>query len=141
MVKLAVRKLPGAVGCEIEGLELRWLDDDFFSTIELALHEHLVVIIPGQSIGPKSFAAMAARFGRAEPHVIDQFHHKSDPNILILSNRKDEKGEPIGLADGGTYFHTDYSYLDVPARCTLLFAQEIPPGEFRHHLRQSASGL
>jgi taurine dioxygenase len=129
MVKLAVRKLPGAVGCEIEGLELRWLDDDSFSTIELALHEHLVVIIPGQSIGPKSFAAMAARFGRAEPHVIDQFHHKSDPNILILSNRKDEKGEPIGLADGGTYFHTDYSYLDVPARCTLLFAQEIPPGE------------
>ena len=61
MVKLAVRKLPGAVGCEIEGLELRWLDDDSFSTIELALHEHLVVIIPGQSIGPKSFAAMAAR--------------------------------------------------------------------------------
>ena len=35
----------------------------------------------------------------------------------------------MGLADGGTYFHTDYSYLPVPARCTLLFAQEIPKGE------------
>lgn len=129
MATIAVRKLPGAVGCEIRGVELGRLDDASFGTIENALHEHLVVIIPGQTIGPEGFASFAARFGRAEPHVIDQFHHKADPNILILSNRRNEKGEPIGLADGGTYFHTDYSYLDVPARCTLLFAQEIPPGE------------
>ena len=126
MVKLAVRKLPGAVGCEIEGLDLRWLDDSAFDTIEMALHEHLVAILPGQSIGPKSFIGLAQRFGQPEPHVIDQFHHKADPNILILSNRVDAKGKPEGLADGGTYFHTDYSYLPVPARCTLLYAQEIP---------------
>jgi taurine dioxygenase len=30
------------------------------------------------------------------------------------------------LADAGTYFHTDYSYLDVPARCTILHALEMP---------------
>ena len=126
MVKLAVRKLPGAAGCEIEGLDLRWLDDSAFDTIEMALHEHLVAILPSQSIGPKSFLGLAQRFGTPEPHVIDQFHHKVDPNILILSNRVDEKGEPRGLADGGTYFHSDYSYLPVPARCTLLYAQEIP---------------
>jgi len=35
-------------------------------------------------------------------------------------------GEPIGLADAGTYFHTDYSYLDVPARATLLYSIEVP---------------
>lgn len=129
MANVTVRKLPGAVGCEIEGLDLRHLDDASFRTIESALHEHLVAIMRGQRIAPKEFAAFAGRFGKAEPHVIDQFHHKADPNILILSNRKNEKGEPIGLADGGTYFHTDYSYLDVPARCTLLCAIEIPPGE------------
>lgn len=128
MVKLAVRKLPGAAGCEIEGLDLRWLDDSAFDTIEMALHEHLVAILPGQSIGPKSFKALAERFGKPEPHVINQFHHKVDPDILILSNRVNDKGEPMGLADGGTYFHTDYSYLPVPARCTLLYAQEIPKG-------------
>ena len=129
MAKLAVKRIPGALGCEIEGLDLRFLDDSGFDTIEMALHEHLVAIIPGQSIGPKSFLALAKRFGEPEPHVINQFHHRSDPNILILSNRTDEKGEPMGLADGGTYFHTDYSYLPVPARCTLLFAQEIPGGK------------
>lgn len=129
MAKLAVKRIPGAMGCEIENLDLRFLDDSFFDTIESALHEHLVAILPRQSIGPKSFLGLARRFGEPEPHVINQFHHPIDPNILILSNRRNEKGEPQGLADGGTYFHTDYSYLATPARCTLLFAQEIPPGD------------
>ena len=129
MAKLAVKRLPGGIGCEIENLDLRFLDDSGFDTIESALHEHLVAILPAQTIGPKSFLGLARRFGEPEPHVINQFHHPVDPNILILSNRTNEKGEPTGLADGGTYFHTDYSYLPVPARCTLLFAQEIPGGK------------
>lgn len=128
MAKLAVKRLPGACGCEVENLDLRFLDDDHFFTIESALHEHLVVILTGQTIGPKSFLALARRFGEPEPHVIDQFRHPVDPNILILSNRRNEQGEPVGLADGGTYFHSDYSYLPIPARCTLLYAQEIPKG-------------
>jgi taurine dioxygenase len=57
--------------------------------------------------------------------VIDQFHHPADRNILILSNRI-ENGRPLGLADAGTYFHTDYSYLDVPARATTLYSREVP---------------
>jgi taurine dioxygenase len=32
----------------------------------------------------------------------------------------------VGLADAGTYFHSDYSYLEVPARCTLLYSIEVP---------------
>ncbi len=44
---------------------------------------------------------------------------------MILSNRNKD-GEPVGLADAGTYFHTDYSYLEVPARCTMLYSIEVP---------------
>jgi len=57
--------------------------------------------------------------------VIDQFHHPADPDILILSNRVRD-GRPVGLADAGTYFHTDYSYLPVPARATTLYSIEVP---------------
>ena len=124
-----VRPLSDVLGAEITGLDLNTLDDAGFKTIEDALHAHLVVKLPGQSVTPAAFVAFSKRFGRPEPHVIDQFHHKADPNILILSNRKNEKGENIGLADGGTYFHSDYSYLPVPARCTMLFAIEIPGGD------------
>jgi taurine dioxygenase len=121
-----VSRLSDALGAEITGVDLNALDDAGFQLIETALHDHLVVKILGQSVTPENFVTFAKRFGKPEPHIIDQFHHTADPNILILSNRTDDRGAPIGLADGGTYFHTDYSYLDVPARCTMLFAIEIP---------------
>ncbi|MEO8488002.1 MAG: TauD/TfdA family dioxygenase, partial [Betaproteobacteria bacterium] len=79
----------------------------------------------GQKLAPQAFVAFARRFGSPEPHVIDQFHHPEDANILILSNRR-RNGQPVGLADAGTYFHTDYSYLQVPARMTTLYSVEVP---------------
>jgi taurine dioxygenase len=123
---VTVRPLSDHLGAEITGVELNALTDTDFKAIEDALHRHLVIKLPGQSVTPENFVAFSKRFGKPEPHVIDQFHHATDPNILILSNRKNDKGEPIGLADGGTYFHSDYSYLSIPARCTMLFAIEIP---------------
>ena len=57
--------------------------------------------------------------------MLDQFHHPEHSDILVLSN-VEENGKPIGLADGGTYWHTDYSYLDIPARATLLYSIEVP---------------
>ena len=120
--------LSDALGCAIAGIDLAsGCGDADFAEIECALHEHLVVVLPSQRVTPEQFVAFARRFGRPEPHVINQFHHPVDPNILILSNVKVD-GKPIGLADGGTYFHSDYSYLDVPARCTILFAIQIPDG-------------
>lgn len=57
--------------------------------------------------------------------MIDQFHHPEHADILILSNVT-KNGQPTGLADAGTYFHTDYSYLDVPARATMLYSIQVP---------------
>ena len=71
------------------------------------------------------FLAFARRIGPPQPHVIDQFHHPDDPNILILSNVKKD-GKPTGLQDAGSYFHTDYSYLQVPARATTLYSRVVP---------------
>jgi taurine dioxygenase len=129
MLEPVVRPFSRAGGCEMSGIDLNTLNDDDFAVIEDALHDHLVVVIRDQRVEPDRFVAFSRRFGRPEPHVIDQFHHEADPNILILSNRRDEAGNPLGLADGGTYFHSDYSYLDVPARCTILHAIEIPGGD------------
>ena len=87
------------------------LTDAAFADIERAFFRAQVLVLRAQSLTPPQFLAFARRFGPPEPHVIDQFHHPADPNILILSNRVKD-GQPIGLADAGTYFHTDYSYLD-----------------------------
>jgi taurine dioxygenase len=96
-----------------------------FSRIERALFQGQVLVLRGQKLSAKRFVAFGRRFGPPEPHVIDQFHHPDDPNILILSNVRID-GKPSGLADAGTYFHTDYSYLQVPARATMLYSIEVP---------------
>ena len=84
-----------------------------------------VLVFRGQRFTPGQYLEFARRFGRPEPHVIDQFHHPEHADILVLSNVR-KNGEPTGLADAGTYFHTDYSYLDVPARATLLYSVQVP---------------
>lgn len=123
---VSIEPLSAALGCAIEGIRItEALPDREFDVIETALDEHGVVVLRDQQVTPAAFVAFARRFGPPEPHVIEQFHHQDDPNILILSNVR-RNGQPIGLADGGMYFHTDYSYLAVPARCTMLFAVQVP---------------
>lgn len=96
-----------------------------FRALEKAFFDHQVLVLRDQRLGAKQFHAFAKRFGPPEPHVIDQFHHPEIADILILSNVVKD-GRPTGLADAGTYFHTDYSYLDLPARATTLYSIMVP---------------
>jgi taurine dioxygenase len=106
------------------GAEAEEVPPDFGAVWD-AFFASQVLVLRNQSFTAGDFLSFARQFGRPEPHVIDQFHHPEHPDILILSNVKKD-GEPIGLADAGTYFHTDYSYLDVPARATLLYSIQVP---------------
>jgi taurine dioxygenase len=112
-------KKAGSFGLEAESI------DAPFAEIREAFFRAQVLVFRAQKLTPTQFLAFARQFGRPEPHVIDQFHHSEHADILILSNVR-KNGEPIGLADAGTYFHTDYSYLDVPARATLLYSIQVP---------------
>ncbi len=121
-----LRKLGEGFGLEASGMDLSApMNDAQFREIEEAFFAGQVLVFRGQKLTAPQFLAFAKRFGPAEPHVIDQFHHPEHADILILSNRR-KNGQPIGLQDAGTYFHTDYSYLEVPARATLLYSIEVP---------------
>ena len=123
---IEVEPLSPVLGARVCGVDLaRPLDATTFELVEAALHRHTVIVFPVQKLDAGSFAAFGRRWGRPEPHVIDTFHHPEDPNILVLSNVMRD-GKPTGLADAGSYFHTDYSYLAVPARCTILYALQVP---------------
>jgi taurine dioxygenase len=123
---LQTKSLSSGFGLEASGVDVsRPLSDGDFAEIERAFFEGQVLVLREQSLQPREYVAFARRFGPPEPHVIDQFHHPADSNVLILSNRT-ENGQPIGLADAGSYFHTDYSYLQVPARATMLYSIEVP---------------
>ena len=123
---MRLRPLSPSFGLEATGVDISQpLSDAAFAKLERAFFKGQVLVLRGQQLTAHEFAAFARRLGPPEPHVIDQFHHPDDPNILILSNVKVD-GKPSGLADAGSYFHTDYSYLQVPARATMLYSIEVP---------------
>ena len=123
---IRVRPSASCLGAEVGQIDLsRPLPDATFNDLRDALHRHHVLAIRAQDLSPQSFVEFARRFGPPEPHVLDQYHHPQYPDILILSNVMRD-GKPLGLADGGTYWHSDYSYLEIPARATLLYSVEVP---------------
>ena len=122
---VSTKPLSDGFGVEVAGVDLSALSPRAFAEIERAFYDHQVLTVRAQDLTPAQFVAWARRFGPPQPHVIDQFHHPDDANILILSNVKKD-GQPTGLQDAGTYFHTDYSYLQVPARATTLYSRVVP---------------
>src|SRR5689334_21560946 len=119
------RKLSDGFGVEVRGVDLSSLNENSFEEIKGAFYRHQVLVARAQKLTATQFLQFARRIGPPEPHVIDQFHHPEHADILILSNVT-KNGQPTGLADAGTYFHTDYSYLDIPARATTLYSVRVP---------------
>ena len=123
---IAFKPLSPLFGVETDEVDLSaGLSNDLFREIERAFYANQVLSLRKQQITAAQFVDFARRLGPPQPHVIDQFHHPEDPNILILSNVKKD-GQPTGLQDAGSYFHTDYSYLQVPARATTLYSRVVP---------------
>ena len=123
---MQLKRLGGDFALEAGGVDLaRPLSDGAFREIEEAFFAGQVLVFRAQNLTARQFLEFARRFGPPEPHVVDQFHHPEYADILILSNVVRD-GKPAGLADAGTYFHTDYSYLEMPARATLLYSIQVP---------------
>ena len=123
---LTARRTGNTMGAEVTGADLSQpMDAAVFEGILALFLEHKVLVFRGQRLTAPQFLDWARRFGPPEPHVLDQFHHPDLPDILVLSNVVKD-GKPMGLADGGTYWHSDYSYLEIPARATTLLSIQVP---------------
>ncbi len=123
---IELRALSDGFGAETHQIDLSQnLSQQQFDELTRAFFASQVLVLRGQRLSAAQFHAFARRLGPPEPHVIDQFHHPQIADILILSNVLRD-GKPTGLADAGTYFHSDYSYLAEPARATTLYSIQVP---------------
>ncbi len=124
--KVRIRAFHGALGAEVLGLDLRLpLDDDTFAALHRAHLDHHVLVFRDQRITPQQQIDFSRRFGPLQIHVLHQFQLAGHPEVLIVSNIK-ENGQPIGLGDAGHYWHSDLSYKEKPSLGSLLHAQELP---------------
>jgi taurine dioxygenase len=120
------------IGAEIRGLDLREKpDDQTVRAIYQAWLDHLVLIFPEQKLSQEDLIRATGNFGQIgklsrPPKYFPKGYSKLLPDIMMISNIR-ENGEPIGaLPDGEMMFHHDMIHAEVPSKATLLYAVEIP---------------
>ena len=115
------------LGARVEGLDLsQALSDEQFKTLEAALGRHGVLSYPEQVLSSQQLRDFAARFGTLEINVAGAYQDAKLPEVMILSNKVDENGRPLGLSDAGQDWHTDMSYSKTIAFANVLYGLEIP---------------
>jgi len=123
---IPVRKCDAALGAEIVFDLSRAIDDRTFAELEGIFHDNIVVFFRDQHLTNEQHIAFSRRLGELEIHIVKKYLLPADPEILLVSNIKNDAGEHIGLADAGFTWHSDTSYRKNPSRCSLLYAKEVP---------------
>ena len=125
-MKPVVTKIGAACGAEIVCDLAQDIDEATFREIEAAFHDNLAVVFRRQNLSNERQIEFSRRFGELEVHIVKKYLLPGYPEILLISNIRDERGEHIGLADAGFTWHSDTSYRRRPSRCSLLYAKEVP---------------
>lgn len=121
-----IAPLSDKVGAEVTGVDLAApLGETEFAALRDAFDRHSLVVFRDQHLTPEQHVAFSRRFGELEIYPLRQFTLAAQPEILIVSNVY-EDGQPIGLTDAGSYWHSDSSYRPRPSLGSLLFARELP---------------
>ena len=129
---LVVKPLSPALGAEIAGVDLRdELSPQTVADILGAWHEHLVILFRDQTLSEDEQIRFARHFGalqkRNRPAAARNESNIQHPDLTMLVSNIRENGKLIGsLADGEMHFHSDYCYVEKPAKGTFLYAMEIP---------------
>jgi taurine dioxygenase len=120
------------IGAEIRGIDLRIaLDADTIKQIRQAWLDHSVLLFRNQSLSQEDLLRVTGYFGELAPltrpaKFFPKGYARLLPNIMMISNIR-ENGETIGaLPDGEMQFHHDQIHSEVPHNGTLLYSLEVP---------------
>ena len=116
---LDLRPLSGSLGAEIYGIDLARLDDDGFAALYAAFVTYQVLCIRDQDLTPEQYLDFAHLWGDIHQHPYMQ-HLDDYPGILeIIKTETDTKAF-------GNAWHSDQMFTETPAKCTMLYAKEVP---------------
>ena len=123
------RATAAALGAEVQGVDLRALDDDVFAAIHQAWIDHQVLLFRDQALTDDDLVAFSLRFGELDEAPIQETGRRfveGYPEIYVVSNVVRD-GVAIGsLGAGEAVWHTDMSYLPHPPKASVLYALEVP---------------
>ena len=117
---MKVRRIAGALGAEITGVDLARPSDEEVSQVRKAWLEHLVVFFRDQRLSSEEYMAFARRIGKP----IEYPFVKGLPGFPEIIEVKKLEHEKVNF---GGVWHSDTAYLEVPPMASMLLARELPP--------------
>ena len=118
---LEVKKIAGALGAEILGVDLSTpLSPELSAAIRAALLEHLVIFFRDQRLSVAQYLAFARCFGKPIEYPLIKGLPEF-PDVIEVSKLENE------TANFGGVWHTDTAYLELPPMGSMLLAREVPP--------------
>lgn len=121
--QLTVRRLTGAIGAEVKGVDLSQpLGDRTFATIHRAFLDHCILVFRGEFLDPAAQTAFTHRWGEAL-HIpyLKQLEIPDHSEVTAQTN--------IGKARLGLVteqWHSDSSFLPAPPAHAILAAHVLP---------------
>jgi taurine dioxygenase len=130
--RLEIVPLSKHIGAEIRGIDLtRPLDVATSKAIHKAWLDHAVLLFRGLKLEQEDLLRVTEIFGEIgglarPPKFYPKGYSQLLPNIMMISNIR-ENGETIGaLPDGEMNFHHDMLHAEIPHAGTLLYSLEVP---------------
>ena len=121
MSQLQVKRVAGALGAEIHGVDLaRDLTPALAAEIRQVFLSHQVIFFRGQDLTPAHFLRFAQAMG--EP-VEYPFVKGIEGHPVIIEVKKLEHER----SNFGGIWHSDTTYLEQPPMGSMLLARELPP--------------
>lgn len=121
MGKITVTPISGALGAEIEGVDIgKGVDEETVAQLRQALLDHLVIFFRDQDISSAAYMAFARSFATPAQYPllpgIEGF-----PMITEIAKYEHERNNFGGI------WHADTTYLERPPLGSMLYALEVPP--------------
>ena len=126
---IKVQRLGPQIGAEIQGVDVKALDDAAFGEIYRAWLDANVVVVPGQELQIEDFLTYSRRFGFVSPHPSKMTRHPDYPEITVLGMNKFGADGALDMAiyrRGAEGWHTDGAYDRDPFKATQLYALAVP---------------
>jgi taurine dioxygenase len=124
---MKVVPLDAALGARIEGI--CWQDagkPDVAQALNRALGEHLLVVVPGTPMTAPQMRDFAKAFGTPRAQLLRYKRNDEVPEVSTMVSTLMADGTTDKTALRSEDWHTDDSYMAVPAKATLLHSMEIP---------------
>lgn len=124
---LAITPLPGGFGARVETDLARAAGAAAARTLTDLLHQHRVLVFPGQHLNHADLLAATALFGDVDTATDRRYTVPGFPGLTVVSNIHQD-GRPIGIYDGDDEeeWHADYSFKPQLTAATLLYSVITP---------------